>query len=533
MVRTAFFIALTCLAMPVLALTKLTASVDKNPVLAGEYFAITIKADDTVNNSQPDTQALLDDFVVGPMSRSNQTRIINGAVSRQSTWQIELMAREAGNYEIPAFTINGVSSEPFTLKVVNNANSSLDDSTAFIKTELTPQSLYVQQAGVYTVKLYLGVDLIDGSLAAPSMENANITQMGKQRESQEVIDGRRYLVIQRDYLVQPQKSGTFELQAPRLNGKVRKNYRAMAVSASATNTLVDVKPMPEGINGTWLPSELVDLSEQWQGADEQVQVGTPITRTLTLTALNTTKEQLPDLTSPDLENVRSYPDQSERTHLIRDGRIIAQTTTSIAYVPQQPGTYTLPAIEVPWFNTVTGRAQIAKVAEKTITVVGEASTTAAPSPSDAPQTTATNDVSAPPTHSDVSLRWAIPGYVLWLLTMAAWWWQRQGTQTLAPTSTKPQPKTAKGNLQAVQRALKAQNPQELYRALDAHAKANKSSLHQWQSHWPEDARQELTKLRQQLYSHDERVVDYSLIAQGINTPVSMQQKQQTELDSLY
>ncbi|MGO3299958.1 MAG: BatD family protein, partial [Pseudoalteromonas sp.] len=67
-------------ATPLWALTQLQASVDKNPVLAGEFFILNITADDTIKAEKPDTSALLKDFVVGPTSVSTSTNIINGSI---------------------------------------------------------------------------------------------------------------------------------------------------------------------------------------------------------------------------------------------------------------------------------------------------------------------------------------------------------------------------------------------------------------------------------------------------------------------
>jgi len=69
--------------MPLMAATSLEASVDKNPVLAGEFFMLNISVDDSIKGQQPDTSALLKDFVVGPMSLSSRTNIINAALKNK------------------------------------------------------------------------------------------------------------------------------------------------------------------------------------------------------------------------------------------------------------------------------------------------------------------------------------------------------------------------------------------------------------------------------------------------------------------
>ncbi|WP_241652074.1 BatD family protein [Pseudoalteromonas phenolica] len=204
---TRFYIACVFLLFSTasVAFDKLTASVDRNPVLVGEYFTLTISADGRVSGQQPDTSALARQFVMGPINTGSSTRIINGQASSETTWQMQLMSRKAGDITIPAFTVSGKSSDPIKLKVVARSNDADEQKDIFIKTELKPSKLFVQQAGLYTVKLYLGKDLLDGQLSAPAMEDAQVTLLGKQKEDYEVVDGRRYMVISREYLLQPQK----------------------------------------------------------------------------------------------------------------------------------------------------------------------------------------------------------------------------------------------------------------------------------------------------------------------------------------
>lgn len=430
MVMRLFCCLLLLSAMPTWAATKLEASVDKNPVLAGEFFMLNISVDDTVKGEQPDTSSLLKDFVVGPTSLSSRTNIINGSINKQTTWSVKLMTRTEGDYTIPAFSVAGLTSEPIKLKVAKRSVDADKNNEIFLKTSLSSNSLFVQEAGVYTVKLYLAKELLDGSLSTPSMEDAQLTQLGKQTESYELVDGKRYLVITREYLIQPQKSGAYTIAGPAFQGRVQQNYRQLEVSALGDDQQVEIKPIPRDYKGAWLPSELVNLDEEWQPNDNTVEVGTPITRTITLTALGVTKEQLPEISMPTIDGIRSYPDKKENNNAVRDGRVVSQQTASYALLPQKPGTYTLPEIKLPWFNTKMNRISLATLPKRTITVTPSATAPntaiANPQPSTnnsstleniSNQATGTQPIE---TKSDTPL-WLIVvaalGYILWIGTV--------------------------------------------------------------------------------------------------------------------
>ncbi|QPB83804.1 protein BatD [Pseudoalteromonas rubra] len=505
--------------MPAWAVDQLSASVDKNPVLVGEYFTLTIEANGKVSGQIPDTSALSGQFVTSPISTSSRTSIINGSMNSTTSWQMQLLSRKAGEFTIPSFEVAGQQSRPIKLKVLAREQDGEAQQNLFIKTALKPDTLHVQQAALYTVKLYIGQDLLDGQLSAPQMQEAQIAQLGKQSEDYEIVNGRRYMVVTREYLVQPQKSGTFTLEPPIFNGQIREGYRRLAVSAMGDSIEVEVKPIPDTYSGTWLPSELVNLSEEWQPSDQAVVVGTPITRTLTLTALGVTKEQLPDIEVPDVDGFRTYPDETDRKQMTRDGRVISQLIASYALLPQTPGTYTLPEIKVPWFNTVINKVQYATLPSRTIEVKADPNqVSVAPAPIiEAPRQADTN--SEPPivVHNAEKtwLDWALltSGYLLWLVTLVIWFLTRQSkpVKVKAPEQT---PVTADETqaLQQIKRAVKAADLAACYQGLKALAHAQGHvQLHTWRHQLSQELQNEIAKLQGALYSAKQENVDLVLL----------------------
>lgn len=480
MVMRLFCCLLLLCAIPSFAATKLQASVDKNPVLAGEFFMLNISVDDNVKGEQPDTSVLLKDFVVGPTSLSTRTNIINGSINKQTTWSVKLMTRTEGQYTIPSFTVSGLSSQPIDLTVTKRAANADNNNDIFVKTSLSSNSLYVQEAGVYTLKLYLAKELLDGSLSTPSMEDAQLTQLGKQTESYELVDGKRYLVITREYLIQPQKSGPYTIAAPVFQGRVQQNYRQLEVSAIGEDQQIEIKPIPSDYKGAWLPSELVNLGEEWQPSDDTIEVGTPITRTITLTALGVTKEQLPDIEMPTINGIRSYPDQKENNNAVRNGRVVSQQTASYALLPQTPGTYTLPEIKLPWFNTKINRISFATLPARKITVTPSSTVVNTPvnteqsidnTPVDETKADANTSAQMQTARSYTPL-WliavAVLGYILWIGTAIYYWFTRSNINTIEKVKPLPTPLN-KPSLKKLLNIQKAGDVKAFYNELNNYA----------------------------------------------------------------
>jgi len=94
-----------------------------------------------------------------------------------------------------------------------------------------------------------------------------------------------------------------------------------------------------------------------------------VTRTLTVLAKGSTVGQLPELhKAASEESVKFYPDQPVLQEQKNVDGLLAKRQEKIALIPAKAGSFKLPAIEIPWFNTRTQQMEIAKIPETTIAV---------------------------------------------------------------------------------------------------------------------------------------------------------------------
>lgn len=413
------------------ALTEVTASVDKNPVIVNESFVLTVIADDDIDTNALDTSALGRDFIVGRTSVSSQTSMVNFKTTRTTKWSIVLIARKPGEVTIPALTLEDKSTAPINLKVIEASET--DSSTQqelFITSEVSSKEVYVQQQLTLTVKLHFAAELKRGSLTEPALDGANINQIGKDKESETIINGRRYRVIERAYAISPQESGEFVLKSPIFSGEImmpstrRNSFLSFAdtkpVSVIGDEIPIVVKAIPAQYQGMWLPSELLSVHQEWQPEDGNFIVGEPITRVITLTAAGLSEEQLPEIDMPLPDGLKVYPDQAQLHTGLNSNRLVSQKVRNFAIVANQAGTYNIPEIVIPWWNTKTNQYQEAVIPAQTIVV--EPNPDQAPVPSAPIEQPTSANVEAAPTlvvqQQTPWLQWVF--LALWLLTLAAW-----------------------------------------------------------------------------------------------------------------
>lgn len=481
-----------------------TAFVDRNPALLNESLTLTIESDS--GGDKPDFSPLESDFEVMAQSGNTSLQIINGEVSRRQQWQVRLMAKRAGEIQIPPFTVGAEQSQPLLLTVMAQESQKESSSDLYIEVSAAPKNTYVQEQLIYTVKLYFGVNMAEGNtITEPKVEggDAIVVKLGDNRQYQTSVNGRRYGVMEQQYAIYPQKSGLLTITPPIFEGNVvdqgrsgniffdpfNQTTRHLRVSAKALN--INVQPMPAGVTSHWLPARSVQLLEQWSDDPPKFVVGEPVTRTLAVMADGLTAAQLPEVGNNLPAGLKSYPDQPQLKDTKDTKGVAGLRQQKIALIPTQPGELTLPAIELAWWNTEKQQMETARLPERTVTVAA-GSGVATPLPDNVVPQVERRE-SAMVTDRDrlmdgvTTTRSAITqagGWLwlslllglAWLITLIAWWRRR----------TAPLPKTAVTSSVADQQKLRPLELQLKEACQKNSAVQSKAALMAWAKiRWPQ------------------------------------------------
>jgi len=421
---------------------EVIARVDKNPVLVNESFNLILTSDQSLSGDAFDRSDLFALFKVGRTSVSRQTRIVNGESSQSTVWTTLLQADKTGEYIIPALNVGGEKTSAISVKVVEGqveGHPSRDGAELFLTTTLSSDEVYLGQQIILDVKLYYANALQRGSLSEPKIDNADIAQVGEDKEASELVNGKRYRVIIRKYRIQPKASGEFRLGSPFFEGEVATSNNnsifqgfstGKAVSTRGQDHLILVHPIPENYLGYWLPSESVTIEESWQIPDS-IKAGEPITRKISLVALGVSEQQLPRLNLPGTEKFAVYPDQAERITGELNGLPAAKLSQSFAFIANQAGDIEIPEVKIPWWDTKTKVQRWASLPARTIHI------------GDIPKGTGLSD-QGQGTSSPVQtqqrmtpdstnwIQWLFLG--LWLLTALGWWFTAKNNRNSRITS---------------------------------------------------------------------------------------------------
>ena len=382
--KTRFYsvIALLAFCFNVQALAAVTATVNKNNLAPGDTLQLRIQRDGSADG-QPDLSALKKDFDVLGSSRGSNVQIINGQMSTQTQVTVLLAPKRTGKIQIPPLQWGNEHSASIELTVGVNggggaaqqggAQKADDNSLVYLTTTLDQKQPYVQAAVVLTVRLHAGESLYQASLDFPASSDVLIKPLGKDVQTNETRNGREFQIIERKYLLFPQRSGKLSLNGPVLDAQIPDNnrkdpfdhiFRQMPFGGmvNATRPIrvrakpieLNVLPRPASAGSTaWLPAQKVTLEENWRPDMSTIHIGEPLTRQFRLEALGLTGAQLPDpssfMTVP--EGIKAYPDQAKVTDKPQGNSVLGSRDQNIALIASRTGRYELPAVHLSWWDT--------------------------------------------------------------------------------------------------------------------------------------------------------------------------------------
>jgi hypothetical protein len=369
------------LCMSVQAAT-ITVKSDRSNVGLNESFTLVFESDGSVDDD-PDFSPLNKDFQILSRNTSSNMSIVNGKINSTKKWQLTVLARRAGNIPIPSISFGSDRSQPVSIKVNKGRSSSSSvtkNDDVFIEVEVDPLNPYVQSEVIYTVRLFLSVATSNASLSEPGISGANavIERLGEDSNFQTNRKGKRFNVVERRYAIYPQVSGKMTIEPVMFQGQINRNafslfdpfgpQAKMLVERSESITMDVQSVAAQFPSGHWIPAKNLTLTESWSQDPPQFQVGEPLTRTLTLEAEGQTGSQLLELPEWVPDAFKQYPDQAVLNDSKSDQGITATRQEKVAIIPNKAGTFVLPEISVPWWNTATNTLEYARVPEREIIV---------------------------------------------------------------------------------------------------------------------------------------------------------------------
>jgi len=231
-----------------------------------------------------------------------------------------------------------------------------------VRATLTPTTDILVGQPVHLVVSVLVPNYFTGTPDFPEFEIDNaivVLPQDRPQNSSEHLSGITYAAITETYTIYPQQPGEFHLPPAEITIPYASAPPQTTIARLLLPTLVfhaDIPTAARDLN-YFLPTTLLTIQQKWSSSLKNLRAGDSIIRTITVTATKTQAMLIPPLPIEAPVGLRVYPDepivQDQKTD--RGEFVLGRRTQSTKYFIQKEGNYTLPSIELKWWNLSTNR----------------------------------------------------------------------------------------------------------------------------------------------------------------------------------
>ena len=461
-----WFTSLACLllfAASFAAQAQVRAWIDRDQVALGETLTLNVETSHA-GTGAPDWSPLDKDFIVSGNSSSRQVEIVNGQASTRMLFAVALQPRREGLLTVPALDVGGQQTQPLPLTVTEAAPPARAGSAAFIEAQIDDEDPYVQQSVGYTLRLYYATPLVSGQLDQAAPDGASLQRVGSDLQYTRLVGGKRYTVVERRFLLVPERSGPLTIPGARFSGRGSGGFfddmfgdGSRELSANGAPRFITVRPVPAKAPQPWLP--LRGLGLRYLATPQHVRAGEAATVTIEARADGATAAQFPEIELPSIDGAQVFAEPAQIDETFDDGRPSVKVTRKFSIVPSRSGALHIPGPRIAWWDVRAATARTASLPDLQLQVRPGVPGGNAP---DASPVATGRDVGVD--GGDGALRlpgtdggariwaWATAGFaLLWLVTLT-WALQRRplaGVQR----DTHPEPSKAGASVRDLRRVL--------------------------------------------------------------------------------
>jgi hypothetical protein len=380
------------------------AAVEKQDVYVGEPFQFQIQVEGSDAPGNPDLSPIVD-FAVeslgGRQNNSESFMIINGRVNqtvrRGYVFAYRLTPKRAGTFTLPGIelTIEGKTLRAAPVPIRVREPEETEDLK--LRLGLSQPACYVGEPVVLTVSWYFSRDIRSIQFAVPILKDPAVAvadpEAGPAKDLLRVpvgdgvalavkgegpLDGKPYTTLTFRKVIIPKRAGAIEIPKATAAceamtgqrrsrspiddffnddffGRGRGLYRSFVVPSNALT--LHVRPLPEEGRPADFAGYVGDYRIEAEAAPREVNVGDPITLTVRVSGSPYLKHvDLPPLQS-QAALARDFKIPAERS----EGKIEGGVKTFVQTLrATHAGVARIPPIELPVFDTKTGRYRVAR-----------------------------------------------------------------------------------------------------------------------------------------------------------------------------
>jgi hypothetical protein len=362
-----------------------TVTAERQIIPINETLRLEIVDNSGAQLDKIDLSGIEANFTIVNQSSQTSFSMVNGRTESRKSLVLMLAPQKLGSMLIPPLTLDQQKSKPIKIKVIKALPlaSELKDQSVIVESEVDRDEVLIGSQLIYTFRVIYRVQLNNAEIDGINLDNADVTALEDKNYTRS-INGQNYNVTEKRYAIFFNKAGEMTIPSQSLIALLPSNprrsfgfdpfARGKELRLESKPLTIDVLASPAnnaGSNrsGNWLAAQDIQLTEDWPAGKQEARVAEPLTRSISIVAKGLPADLLPSIVPENIDGMNSYPEKPELVNQEFIHGIASKRTETIAMVPTKAGTFTLPAIELQWWNTLKNRVEVASLPARTITVL--------------------------------------------------------------------------------------------------------------------------------------------------------------------
>lgn len=238
--------------------------------------------------------------------------------------------------------------------------------------QLNKSSVMVGEPLMVTITVYTSTWFTEppayGEIQVPEAIMVDFQQRsGSMRKT---VGNKSYPAIEKKYVVYPLKEGSNSL--PSLSIGVTSppegDYKGKKRTIQSPERSFEVRKAEGIILDPWLTANRVTLKEEWSRDPSVLKQGDVIDRTIRISASGSLAALIPPLKMPEAAFGNTYSKPVSLNNVQTEQSFNGSRTETWTYLVEKAGSFTIPGIEVNWFNPRSGRLESTQIPSRKIEI---------------------------------------------------------------------------------------------------------------------------------------------------------------------
>ena len=360
--------------------TVVRVSLDRDTIGMDEQAVLDIEVSGSTHDLPPPQMPTFSIFEVYSQGRSSNISIVNGQVSSSVTYRYLLLPTKPGTFSIDRVAVvynnkryKGNEVHLTVLKSGSSVSRQLEDRAAdeeggtrdyFLEADVDKRSPFVNEQVTLTLKFYIGVQHYGSpELSEPTTTGFWTEVLGNKAAYYQVINNRKYKVIERKYALFPTQTGELTVGRAAIRTTVAAKSRrrdpfgafgdffgrGVEVTVRSQPIKLKVRPLPEKGRPADFTGTIGAFSLSARADKREVEVNQPVTVTIRISGTGNIKS-IAEPVIPQLDEFRIYKASTNESISKLKDKIGGAKIYEEVFIPRRPGDLEIPALKYSYFD---------------------------------------------------------------------------------------------------------------------------------------------------------------------------------------